>query len=244
MTDPSSLRLDLATVWVLLRRELTRFFRQRSRVFGALAQPLIFWLVLGSGLAGGRAFFYPGVIVMVVLFTSIFSTMSLIDDRHSGFLQAVLTAPGSRPALVLGKTLGGVAIALAQALLFLALAPLAGVSYASVSWPAMAAVLLLLAIGLTALGFAFAWWLDNTQGYHAVMMVLFMPAWVLSSALFPIQHAAPWMRKVMLANPVTYGVDGVRRALEGTVAGLHLAVLGGFALVAIALATLVCSRRR
>ncbi len=105
----SGLRYDLATVDVLLRRDLTRFFRQPSRLAGALGQPIIFWLVIGSGMAatfrmpgspqGYLQFFYPGVVLMVVLFAAIFTTVSVIEDRHAGFLQAVLAGPGSRAAL-------------------------------------------------------------------------------------------------------------------------------------------------
>ena len=126
--------MNLATIQVLVRRDLTRFFRQRSRVLGALAQPILFWLIIGGGLdrtfhvpgsagLGYREYFFPGVIMMIVLFTSIFSTMSVIEDRHAGFLQAVLVAPSSRGALVLGKTLGGVAVALLQAALVLCVCP-------------------------------------------------------------------------------------------------------------------------
>jgi daunorubicin resistance ABC transporter membrane protein len=234
----------LATISVLARRELLRFFRQRSRVFGAVAQPLLFWLVLGSGLIGYRAFLYPGVLVMVVLFTAVFTSMSVIEDRHSGFLQAVLASPAPRPALAFGKTLGGAAIALAQAALFVALMPLAGVAYGAVAWPSLILVLVLLAVGLTALGFAFAWWLDSTQGYHAVMMVLLMPAWVLSGAIFPLERAAPWMAAVMRGNPVTYGVDAVRAALAGAApTGTTLTIVAAFAAAALAFAVWACSRR-
>jgi ABC-2 type transport system permease protein len=239
-------RLDysLATVSVLARREMIRFFRQPSRVFGALAQPLLFWLIIGSGLAGYRAFFFPGVLVMVVLFTAIFSTMSVIEDRHSGFLQAVLCAPAPRAAIVAGKCAGGSAIALVQAGLFLLLSPLAGLDYGTIAWPTLLALLALLAIALTALGFAFAWWLDSTQGYHAVMMVVLMPSWALSSALFPVEQASPWLAAVMRANPVTYGVEAVRAALAGDVPpATHVAVVGGLAVVALAFAVWACSRR-
>jgi daunorubicin resistance ABC transporter membrane protein len=233
----------LATTAVLARRELLRFFRQRSRVFGAIAQPLLFWLVLGSGV-GQRAFFYPGVLVMVVLFSSIFATMTLIDDRHSGFLQAVLAGPAPRSAVVAGKTLGGAAIALLQTALFLLLAPLAGVEVGAVSWPSVAGILALAAVGLTAFGFAFAWWLDNQQGYHAVMMVILMPSWLLSGAVFPVEQAAPWLAAVMRANPLTHAVDALRAALEGTAAsGPALAVVAGFAAGSLAFATLVATRR-
>src|SRR5207237_2011330 len=137
---------------------------------GSVARPLILWAVLGAGLgasfqaagSGGvsyLSYFYPGTVVLTVLFTAIFSTISVIEDRHKGFLQAVLVAPASRTALVLGKTLGGVTIALVQATLFLALMPLAGFDLRTVDWPLVGGVLLLTSIGLSSLGFAIAWWL-------------------------------------------------------------------------------------
>jgi daunorubicin resistance ABC transporter membrane protein len=252
-TRPSQLRLNLATIAVLWSRDLRRFFRQRSRVVGALVQPLIFWLVIGSGFdkaflqAGGyRHFFFPGILLLIVLFTSIFTTMSVIEDRHKGFLQAVLVAPASRASLVLGKTLGGVTIALVQSALFLALVPLAGYSPLQIDWPLLFGALLLASIGLSALGFGIAWWLDSTQGYHVIMSVLLIPLWILSGALFPVEMVAVrWLEIPMRLNPMTYAVSTVRDALRGGGATpwTALAVLAGFAIVATAWATFMCSRR-
>jgi len=254
-----------AAIQVLWQRDLKRFFRQRSRVMGALAQPVIFWLVIGSGLnrsfvlnAEGapdyRTYFFPGVIVMVVLFTSIFSTMSIIEDRHAGFLQAVLVAPASRISIVLGKVLGGATVAMVQVGLFLLLAPLAGYSWLSIDWPFLAAILLLSAIGLTSLGFFLAWFLDSTQGYHAVMSVALIPMWVLSGAMFPVQGDSRVLTALMIANPMTYAVEGVHRALsggvvpqgvgvEGSSALLDFAVVTAFAVAALGAATWACKRR-
>jgi ABC-2 type transport system permease protein len=259
---PSPLRLNLATLSVLTSRDLRRFFRQRSRVVGALVQPLIFWLVIGSGLSGSFRmpgaegvgyvqYFYPGIVMLVVLFTSIFTTMSVIEDRHKGFLQAVLVAPASRASVVLGKTLGGVTIALVQAALFLCLSPLAGFDPRTVDWPQIAAMLLLTSIGLSSLGFAIAWWLDSTQGYHVVMSVLLIPLWILSGAMFPMDGAAGWIRWMMRLNPMSYCVSGIRRALYGHTQlaitapsrWLELSVVGGFAVLMLATAAWVCSRR-
>ena len=260
----SRLALDLAAIRVLALRDVKRFFRQRSRVVGALAQPILFWLLIGSGFEqsfriagaegiGYKQYFFPGVVVLVVLFTAIFTTMSVIEDRHEGFLQAVLVAPSSRAALVLGKTLGGVAIALIQASLVMVLAPLAGFSLGTIDWPLAAAMLLFTAIGLASLGFALAWWIDSTQGYHAIMFVLLLPLWILSGAMFPSSGAVPWLSAAMPWNPMAYCVAGVRRALHGGhlldpvgVAGStairELVVVIGFAVVATALATWVVSR--
>jgi daunorubicin resistance ABC transporter membrane protein len=255
----AALGYDLATVAVLWRRDLTRFFRQPSRLAGALGQPVIFWLVIGSGMSGTfrmsggpgyLAYFYPGVVMMVVLFAAIFTTVSVIEDRHRGFLQTVLAGPGSRGALVLGKSLGSASVALSQAALFLLLLPAAGIPYLAVSWPLLLAALGLAAVGLAALGFAVAWAVDNVQGYHAIQMTLLVPLWVVSGAMFPLPADRPGFAWVMRANPISYSVSAVRRALAGAdapgalpgSAARDLAVCALFALVALALA-LAASRR-
>ena len=262
---PSSLSLDLAVVKVLWKRDLVRFFRQRSRVIGALIQPLIFWLVIGSGFSGSfriegspgvgyMQFFFPGIVLMVILFTSIFSTMSLIEDRHEGFMQAVLAAPGKRVALVLGKTLGGSTIALVQVAAILLLSPLAGFSFTSIAWVSLALMLVLTSVGLTAIGFFVAWWLDSVQGYHAVMSVLLIPAWIISGSMFPMAGGPAWLKLAMHLNPLSYAASGVRRAmtggalpegvaLSGSSFPLELGVVLGVAVVTLSLATLVCKRR-
>jgi daunorubicin resistance ABC transporter membrane protein len=252
---------DLAAVHVLWRRDLLRFFRQPSRLVGALVQPILFWGIIGSGMAatfrmpgadeGYLRFFYPGVVNMVVLFAAIFTTLSVIEDRHAGFLQAVLAGPASRGAVVVGKVLGSASVAISQAALFLVLAPAAGFALLSVNWPLLAAALSLVAVGLAGLGFAVAWAVDNVQGYHAIQMTLLVPAWVVSGAMFPSSPEHPVLAAVMRANPVAYAVSATRRALggagapgvlPGTALG-DLAVLLVFALVAVAVAALAARRR-
>lgn len=226
----SLLTVQRQALAMLVGRDLRRFFRQRSRIVGALLQPLIFWAVIGSGLSGSfrmpgersvgyLQYFYPGTLVLVVLFTAIFTTMSVIEDRQRGFLQAVLAAPVSRVTLVLGKTLGSVAIALIQGTLFLLLCPLAGYSLAAVNVPLVLTALVLIGVALAAVGFALAWVLESTQGYHVLMNVLLIPAWILSGAMFPIAGAAPWLRAIMRLNPLSHGVELVR---SGLVAGWQL----------------------
>jgi ABC-2 type transport system permease protein len=211
----------LATL-ALWRRDVVRFYRQRSRVVGALGTPVVFWLLLGSGLGssftgaaegGYLEYFYPGTLALILLFTAIFSTISVIEDRHEGFLQGVLVAPVPRAAIALGKILGGTTLALMQAAVFLLLAPLADTTIALSSLPMMIVVLGMLAFALTGLGFALAWMLDSTQGYHAVMNMFLIPMWLLSGAVFPPTGAADWIRWVMLVNPMTYGVSAIRAVL-------------------------------
>jgi daunorubicin resistance ABC transporter membrane protein len=252
-------------VVALAGRDLRRFLRQPSRIVGSAAQPLILWAVLGAGLGGSfRAagaggvdylrYFYPGVVVLTLLFTAIFSTISVIEDRHHGFLQAVLAAPVSRTSLVLGKTLGGVAIASVQVAILLALAPLAGFPLAAMNWPLLALAVPLSALGFTALGFAMAWWIDSTQGYHAVMSVALIPLWMLSGAMFPPSGGSRWIATLMAVDPMTYTVSAIRRGFHGDTLPASLIPAGGSAatdlalgalaaLVALAAAVALCRRR-
>jgi ABC-2 type transport system permease protein len=144
--------------------------------------------------------------------------MSVIEDRQAGFLQGVLVAPVPRTAIVLGKVLGGTTLALLQAVVFLAIAPLAGVPLSLSALPAVVGVLIALGCATTGLGFLIAWWLDSTQGFHAIINLLLIPMWILSGAVFPASGAAGWIRAVMLANPMTYGVTALRLSmLPGTI---------------------------
>jgi daunorubicin resistance ABC transporter membrane protein len=255
-----ALAYDVATALVLARRDLVRFFRQPSRLAGALGQPVIFWLVIGGGFAGTfrmpgsdvpyLRYFYPGVVLMVVLFASIFTTASVIEDRHRGFLQSVQAAPGSRAALVVGKALGSASVALTQAALFLLLAPAAGFAWGAIHWPLLAAALGLAAIALAALGFAVAWALDNVQGYHAIQMTVLVPLWVVSGAMFPAPDVHPALAAALRANPLAHAVSAARRALAGAgapgvlpgSAAQDLAVCALFAAACLALAVLAARR--
>ncbi len=204
-------------VFTLAQRELVRFFRQGNRVFGALGQPIIFWLLFSEGLRGNNldyAFFFPGTLVMILLFTAIFATISIIEDRNEGFLQSVLVSPAPRWAMVLGKVLGGAAIAMIQGLIFLALGAFT-LRYAS-SLPEIVQAIVLMAvisIALTALGFTIAWRMDSTHGFHAVMSVFLLPMWLLSGAFFP-GTGNGWLAWIVRLNPLTYGVAGLRYYLK------------------------------
>jgi ABC-2 type transport system permease protein len=220
---------DLLAASALWYREIVRFGRQPARVLGAVGMPLLFWALIGSGLSssfrlpGGPEdldyleYFFPGTIVMLILFAAIFSTFSVIEDRNEGFLQGVLVAPVSRSALVAGKVFGGASLAWVQGMLFLMLAPVAGIHIDLRAGLEVATVVALLAVCLTAFGFAFAWPMNSTQGFHAVMNLILMPMWFLSGAIFPLSGAPGWLGWVMRLNPLTYGTAALRRALYGDV---------------------------
>jgi len=222
---PSTLKVSIWTAaYTLWLREIVRFYRQKARVVGVIASPLLFWFVLGSGFAhsfhsGSQGsdqylgYFFPGAVVMIVLFTAIFSMMSLIQDRNEGFLLSVLAAPVSRSAIVLGKVLGGATLAAIQGIVFLVFTPLIGVhpSLAAIAISVLAIVMI--SFELTALGFAIAWPMDSPQAFHAIVNLILLPLWMLSGALFPASGATGWLRLLMRLNPLTYGVDALRNAL-------------------------------
>jgi ABC-2 type transport system permease protein len=218
----SGVMLPAFTLWW---REIVRFYRQRSRVVGVIASPLLFWLVIGSGFgtsfragnASGQQhyldYFYHGALIMIVLFTSIFAMMSLIEDRKEGFLLSVMVAPVPRSAIVLGKVLGGTTLSAIQGLIFLAFAPFVGVHMGFVDFLLVVFVVFLVSFALTSLGFAIAWPMDSTQAFHAIINLFLIPLWLLSGALFPLSGASGWLRLVMRVNPLTYGVEALRNLL-------------------------------
>lgn len=241
----------------LWRREMVRFFRQRSRVTGSLATPVLFWLFFSAGYgpsfrSGGPGgvtaagsgssfvYFLPGTLALILLFTSIFSNISIIEDRREGFLQGVLAAPVSRLGIVMGKVLGGSTIALIQGLLFLLLAAATGIDVQIHAAAAVAAILLL-AVSTTALGFLFAWRMDTVQAFHGIMNVVLMPLWLLSGALFPAQGTPIVLKVLILANPVTYGLAALRHALGVPAPDVASAALAWGVSIAFAAATLLGS---
>jgi daunorubicin resistance ABC transporter membrane protein len=263
---PSAISQEIGLALALWQREMFRLVRERSRWAAAVVQPILFWLIIGSGMAdsfsvpdaGGvdaLTYFFPGIVVMVVLMTSLFTTISVVEDRQSGFLQGVLVAPGSRLALVVGKVAGVVTLTLLQCTLFIVLAPLAGYDLLAIQWPALIAVVVIACVGLTAGCFCMAWLTDSVMAYHAIMSVLLIPLWFLSGALFPPPQN--WIRHLMVLNPLTYAVDGVRGSLiEGAlgVPGVLNSSLGPvresllfltvFATLALLAAARICARPR
>lgn len=249
--------LPAFTLWW---REIVRFYRQPTRVVGVLASPLVFWLVIGSGFgtsfrSGGGAgqqhyldYFYPGALIMIVLFTSIFTMMSVIEDRKEGFLLSVLVAPVPRTAIVLGKVLGGTTLAAVQGMIFLVFAPFAGVRLYAVQVLLAAVVVFLVSFSLTALGFAIAWPMDSSQAFHGIVNLFLIPLWLLSGALFPLTGASKWIQVIMRLNPLTYGVEALRALLYPGVEtnfplSSAMATLLLFSLVMFGLALMMANRR-
>jgi ABC-2 type transport system permease protein len=223
---------SLRAVYIIWKRDIIRYTRDRMRLIASLAQPVLFLVVFGTGLssalrgAGGGIgagsklqyvqFIYPGVIGMAVLFSAVFGAMSIVWDREFGFLKEVLVAPIHRSAVAIGKSLGSATQALAQGVILLVLAPVAGVRLTLVSVLELIPLLFVLAFALSALGVAIAARMRSMQAFQVVMNFLMMPLFFLAGSLFPLGGNLPtWLTVLTRLDPVSYGIDAVRRTILG-----------------------------
>lgn len=213
------------TVWY---RDVIRFRRDRMRMVSSLVMPVVYLFVFGSGLApamsemgGGhidfKQFMFPGVLTMTVLFTSVFSAVSIVWDREFGFLKGVMVAPVSRVAVALGKAAGGSTVALFQGVIVLVLAPVLGIKLTVAQLITLAGLMVLLALMMTSLGILLAVRQRSMEGFHMLMNFVLMPMFFLSGAFFPLRGVPIWMKLLPRVDPVTYGVDPLRQVVLRTV---------------------------
>lgn len=211
----------IRTIYVLWERDMLRFGRDRSRMISSIGMPILFLLLFGggfsasiTGLGGGQVeypqFLFSGILAMTVLFTAVYSAVSVVWDRQFGFLKAILVAPVSRIHVALGKVAGGTTLAMLQGLIVLLMAPILRVPLRPSQILGIAGVLLLLAFMMTSLGLLLAVRERSMQGFHMVMNFLLLPMFFLSGAFFPLDGVPVWMRLFSALDPVTYGVDSLR----------------------------------
>jgi daunorubicin resistance ABC transporter membrane protein len=217
-------RHDLRAIKIVLHRELIRFWRDRMRMVSGLVQPVLWLLVMGTGLsnlvrggttaAGGtvdlRTFIFPGVCAMSVMFTAMFSAASIVWDREFGFLREMLVAPISRASIVVGKCIGGALVATLQGVVILALAGLAHVPYHPVLLLELLGMMFLCAFALTGFGVMLAARITNLQAFFALNQMALMPMMFLSGALYPLNGLPGWLAVLTRFNPLTYAVDPMR----------------------------------
>ena len=228
----SSFSLALDGVYTLWYRDVLRFARDRTRIIGSFAQPLLFLFIFGSGLSssmgrmttgtagsGGLTyvqFIFPGIIAMSVLFTAIFGAISVIWDREFGFMKEVLVAPIPRWSVVVGKALGGSTTAMAQGVLMLIFAPLIGVSLSLVTVIEIVPLMFITAFAMSSMGLLIAARMRSMEGFQLIMNFLMMPIFFLSGALFPVTNLPDWLAVLTRIDPVAYGVDAIRTVVLGS----------------------------
>ncbi|MEM8756624.1 MAG: ABC transporter permease [Planctomycetota bacterium] len=246
----------MGVAMLLTGREWTRLRRQPFRAVATVATPLIFLAALGSGFAGSLAslsdggyagFLLPGVIAMAGLFAAAFASMSLIEDRDSGLLLALLAGPTPKPAIGLGKAIGVISLAVVQSAVLLPAAYAVGLRPDPLSMLLAFGVLVMLCAGVVGCSLAIAWRCPDSQTFHAMMNVVLLPAWMLAGAFYPAEQAAGVMRGLTLADPLAWPVASLRWALTGDDAlpgppGLWLALTAVFAAVGLTVAALAARR--
>lgn len=211
---------ELRKIYGLWYREVLRYWREKSRIVSSLILPLLWLLVFGSGLRSiqvpgaqtYQTYIFPGILGMTLLFTSVFSGVSIIWDREFGFLKEILVAPVSRTAIVIGKALGSGTSALIQGAILLPLSFLVGVHLSPVSVVILLPTMVLISIGLVSVGLLIASLMTSLEGFNFIMSLVIMPMFFTSGALFPLTSAPVWLRDFSYINPLTYGVDVLRWA--------------------------------
>jgi ABC-2 type transport system permease protein len=228
----------ILTAAALARRELIKFWREKARVAGFAAAPLLFWMVVSAGF-NDFARFYGGSIALALMFSAVFSNMTLIDDRKDGFLAGVLVTPAPRTGIVLGKVLGAATLAWLQSLVFLLFLPLTGLTPGFFGVLAMLGILAVISLLFTLVGFLCAWRMPSTHAFHGVVNMLLMPMWMLSGSLFRFEEAHPLMQWAMRLNPMSYGISLLNASLGANASFpslLSIGILLGWTLALFAFA--------
>jgi ABC-2 type transport system permease protein len=240
--------INRTAIYVLWLREMKRFLRAKSRIFGTVAMPLFFLLFLGMGfrriaIPGMNGdvdyllYLVPGILGMNLLFTSTFGGLSVLWDREFGFLKEIMVAPVSRVSIVIGRIAGGVTTALIQGLFILGVSSLMGFRMNSIFSLGMTIVfMVLISVAFLGLGLIFASKMKDMQGFSIVMNFVIFPLLFLSGAFYPLENFPFWLRYISYLDPLTYGVDGLRGVLVGISSYsilFNFAMMLGFAAVMI-----------
>lgn len=232
-------------IYILWLRQIKRYLRSRSRVVGAIGQPVLFLLALGYGIGAvykraGQGdyleFLVPGIIIQTLLFSGVFWGIQILFDKRFGFLKEMLVAPVPRTRVLLGNALGGATISLFQALLVFIISVILG--FSPHSWPLVALTLVIaltLSVALTSFGAGIASMVEDFQGFQGINNFLIFPLFFLSSSLYPLNHVPNWLRILSEINPLSYAVDLLRWSL---IQQNHFSLWLDFAVVAVT--TVVC----
>jgi ABC-2 type transport system permease protein len=214
----------MGVIYILAMRQLKRYIRARARIIGSLGQPLLFLVALGFGFGGTYRkavggsyiqFLAPGIISMGIMFTAVFSGIEIIWDRQFGFLKETLVAPVSRIQIVLGRTLGGAAVAMIQGLVIFLICFIAGFRIENIKLLPIALIFMsLISILFTAVGTVIGSILEDLHAFPLIMNFLVMPLFFFSGAIFPVQDIPRVLKVAIRLNPLSYGVDGLRGALS------------------------------
>ncbi len=218
-------KISYTAIYIMWLREMKRFVRAKSRVFGNLLMPVLFLIFMGYGFSNAKFsnisvnyidFFVPGIVGMTMLFSSVFSGISVLWDKEFGFLKEIMVAPVSRLSLVLGRVAGGVTTALLQGISVLFASFLIGFRPRCV-WGVGFALIFMILISITfiGLGLIFASNMSDMQGFSMITNFVIFPLFFLSGAFYPLENLPMIVRIFSYIDPLTYGIDALRETLTG-----------------------------
>lgn len=261
----SLLVYDLRAIYVMWLRDVKRFLREKPRVLAMVAQPLLYFIILGYGLGNEfrgdegflvgteyMQFLFPGVIGMTLLFASVYAAVAIIWDREFGFMREILASPASRAAVVIGKVLGGSSLAMIQGGVLLLLAPVWDIRLSPAGLLGTLGIMFLIAVAFTSFGIVIAPLMQSHEGFQVMMSFLILPLFLLSGVFFPLWTAPEKMKLLMKLDPLTYGIDGMRHILFNGLSwkefvvsfspALDVGVIAAFTAVVLAAAIAVMRR--
>ena len=214
--------IEVNVIYVLVAREFKKFVRAKSRFISTLARPLIWLFLVGGGMSklvspdmgiSYIQFLFPGILGMTILFSSIFSSISIIWDKEFGMMKEILVAPVSRFSVVIGKALSGTLISLVQAALILMLFPFLGIKLGVLAIINTIAIAILLSFCISSLGIVIATFYESFESFSVIMNFIVMPMFFLSGALYPVNKLPAILKIISRLNPLTYGIDALKHAI-------------------------------
>jgi ABC-2 type transport system permease protein len=214
--------IEANAVYVIVAREYKKFIREKTRLFSAIARPLLWLFLVGGGMsrlvpAGDGVsytqFIFPGILGMTILFSSIFSSISIIWDKEFGFMKEILVAPVSRFSVVVGKAMSGMLLSTTQAVIILALFPFIGLKLGLLQIAGVLLVCAVLSFAIAAFGILLASFYDSYESFSVIMNFIVMPMFFLSGAMYPVKLLPPVLRILSKFNPLTYGIDALKNII-------------------------------
>jgi len=214
--------MEFNAVYVIVAREFKKFVRERSRLISTIARPLLWLFIVGAGISRLMRpdtgvpyiqFIFPGILGMTILFSSMFSSISIIWDKEFGFMKEILVAPVSRLSIVIGKALSGTIVSSIQALIILALFPLVGFKLNMIQILGVLLVCTFLSFSISAFGIVLATFYESYESFSVIMNFIIMPMFFLSGAMYPVKLLPVILQIVSKINPLTYGIDAIKHIL-------------------------------
>ncbi len=214
--------MEFNAIYVIVAREFKKFVRERSRLFSAIARPLLWLFIVGAGISRlvprdtgvpYTQFIFPGIIGMTILFSSIFSSISIIWDKEFGFMKEILVAPVSRLSIVIGKALSGTIVSTMQALIILALFPIIGFKLGILQIVGVILISALVSFSISSFGIVLATFYESYESFSVIMNFIIMPMFFLSGAMYPVKLLPEILRIVSKINPLTYGIDAIKHVV-------------------------------